>query len=313
MTRATALRAALTAAVTALLFSPLVAFPGTAHSAAPDPREDHYVLPDACLQDSDTYVPGKAGACYVTPFRPARPTVVLWGDSHAWQHLPAIDPLARKRKVNLVLFMLGGCPPILIREHYQGKLYGCEKSNQMALKYVRDMHEDGKQVRVLLGAFWDGYYKVYKGVYVDKPQTVDPSDYTVTQLRSARTFHTRTPRLIAELGRIGVRTDLIGQATSVPADAPTCLTGSDPYTCALKRRAALPREGLWKKKFRQMVRQLPAGSRVVNNFTSTYCTKKKCHGRTDGVYTYFDPTHLSASRTATFKKFYAPTFWFGRK
>jgi SGNH domain (fused to AT3 domains) len=307
MTRASALRAALIAAVAALLMSLLVAFPGPAASVAPDPSDDHPWLPRSCVATPADYVPDHAGACHLTPYKPNRPTVVLWGDSHAWQHLPAIEPLARKRHVNLVMFMLGGCPPILVRPNFGGTLYACEKSNQLALKFVNRLKKYDKSVRVLLGAYWDGYYSVYKGLYVDQPPTVDPSDYTVTQLRSARTFHRLTPKLIAELGGLGVRTDLIGQAATVPANPPFCLRGNDPYECSLKRSVALPHEQLWTSWFKRQLNVLPAGSRVVR-FNYGYCGKTKCQGYTDGMYTFFDPIHLSATRTATFRKYFAPTF-----
>ena len=310
MSRAPLLRAALVAAVTALLLPLVLVLPGPATAAAPDPKDDHYWLPKRCVgKEPGRYVPEDPGPCFVTlPYRKNRPTVVLWGDSHAWQHLPALVPLARKKRVNLVLFMIGGGPPILISEKAKPRLAACETSNRMALRFVRKLDKQGRKFRVLLGAFWDGYYSVYKDVYVDR--TADPSQWTKVQLRSARTFHKLTPKLITTLGREGIRVDLIGQATSVPADAPPCPQGYDPYQCSLPRSVALPREKQWKKFFRIMKRRLPKASKVVNNFTRTYCTRTRCSGFTDGVSTYFDPTHLSASRTRTFKKFFAPTFRF---
>lgn len=305
MTEAPSLRVALLAAVAAVFVSLLVALPTSAAAAAPDPSDDHFWLPDRCVEKPGDYVPGRPGPCYLTKYRKHRPTVVLWGDSHAWQHLPAVAPLARERNVNLVLFMLGGCPPILIREHITKPLAACETSNQMALKFVKRLKDDGRSIRVLLGAFWQGYYSVYKDVYVDKDE--DPSQWTKVQLRSARTFHRLTPQLIAHLGEVGLRVDLIGQAASVPANPPRCLRGSDPYECDLRRSAALPREKAWIDWLRRQARPLPNGSRVVH-FNQKYCSRTKCHGFTDGMYTFFDATHLSASRTATFKRFFAPTF-----
>jgi len=305
MSRASSLRVALLAAVAALFASLLIAVPSTAGAVAPDPSNDHPWLPKRCVAGPGEYVPDKPGPCYLTPYRKNRPTVVLWGDSHAWQHLPAVEPLARNRKVNLVLFMLGGCPPILVGEHFKGTMYACEKSNQLALRFVRKLKKNDKQVRVLLGAFWDGYYKVYRGVYVTG--TMDPAPFTTTQLRSARTFHRLTPKLIATLGEDRIRVDLIGQAASVPANPPNCSRGEDPYDCDLRRPVALPREKRWNDWFRRMQHGLPDGSRVVR-FSHTYCGKTKCHGFTDGMHTFFDPTHLSKSRTSTFRKFFAPTF-----
>jgi hypothetical protein len=319
MTGAPSLRLALLAAVAALFASLLAAVPAAASATAagphartagaekvaPDPSEDHYWLPRRCVESPDEYVPGKPGPCFITKYKKNRPTVVVWGDSHAWQHLPAIVPLARQRKVNLVLFMLGGCPPILIKPDFRGTLYSCEKSNQMALQFVKRLKADHRKVRVILGGFWDGYYKVYRGVYVTG--TMDPSPFTTTQLRSARTFHKLTPKLIRTLGEQGIRVDLIGQAASVPANPPNCARGNDPYECDLRRSVAMPREKKWNGWFRTMQRSLPGGSRVVK-FSQTYCNRTVCHGFTDGVRTFFDPTHLSRSRTKTFRKFFAPSF-----
>ena len=253
MSGASPLRVALLVAVAALLRLPARRGPlGRRLRGAPDPSEDHYWLPERCVDEPGAYVPGHPGPCYLTKYKPHQPTVVLWGDSHAWQHLPAVVPLARQRKVNLVLFMLGGCPPILIREDITKRLAACETSNQMALKFVGRLKERGQKIRVLLGAFWQGYYSVYKDVYVDRDE--DPSQWTKVQLRSARTFHRLTPQLIAHLGELGIRTDLIGQAASVPANPPRCLRGSDPYECDLRRSAALPREKQWKVWLRRQVR-----------------------------------------------------------
>jgi hypothetical protein len=46
----------------------------------------------------------------------------------------------------------------------------------------------------------------------------------------------------------------------------------------------------------------------VVRFNDPYCGPKKCRGISEGIYTYFDPIHLSATRTATFKRYFAPTF-----
>lgn len=296
-------RALLLALAAALLSTLLVGVPRAAN-AATDPSEDQPRLPDRCLAGDDN-VPHQPGACYVTRFRKNRPTVVLWGDSHSWQHIPAVRPLAREKRVNLVMFMLGGCPPILVRENSQRTMYACERSNQLALRFVRDLKERDKPVRVLLGAFWDGYYSVYQGVYVD--HTIDPSGYTTTQLRSARTFHRSTPKLFAELGELGVRVDVIGQAATVPENPPSCLGGDDPYECRLARSQALPREQAWRGWFRQVMRPLPDRSRLIG-FNDPYCDAAYCYGKVDDIYTFFDPIHLSATRTATFRRYYRATF-----
>ena len=302
-------RVALLAVVAALLTSLLVAFPGPSAAAAADPQDDQPQLPARCDPAGDN-VPHQAGACYLTRFRKNRPTVVMWGDSHAWQHIPAARPLARERNVNLVMFMLGGCPPILVGPHFKKTLYACEKSNQLALEFVRRLKEEGKQpVRVLLGAFWEGYRSVYEGLYVTG--TADPSDYTPTQRRSARTFHRSTPRLFARLAELRVRVDAIGQAATVAATLPEgprpCLLAQHPYECQVPRAQALPHEADWNRWFGEVMRPLPGRSRVIN-FNDPYCDASTCREKVDDIYTFFDAIHLSASRTATFKRYFAATF-----
>ena len=46
--------------------------------------------------------------------RPDRPTVVVWGDSHAWHHLPGLRAEANAQQVNLVAFVMGACPPVVV-------------------------------------------------------------------------------------------------------------------------------------------------------------------------------------------------------
>lgn len=298
-----ALRALLLLLVAALLSALFVDVPAAA-GAATDPSDDQPHLPDRCAPGDDN-VPHQPGPCYLTRFRKHRPTVVMWGDSHAWQHIPAVRPLAREKRVNLVMFMLGGCPPFRVRKNSQRTMYACERSNQLALQFVRDLKERDKPVRVLLGAFWHGYYTVYQRVYVE--QSVDPSTYTDTQLRSTRTFRRLTPKLFAELAELRVRTDVIGQAAIVPENPPSCPGGDDPYACRMARAQALPREQAWRDWFRRMMRPLPDTSRLVE-FNDPYCDASYCYGKVGDVFTFFDPIHLSATRTATLRRYFRGTF-----
>ena len=119
--------------VCALVASVLQAAPTAA--SAPDPLTDKPKLPASCIREPGgmTY---KAGPCYLTKFRKHRPTVVLWGDSHSWQQLPALRPLARLHDVNLVMFMLGGCAPILVPEAHPADAL-CLRAVEPARAHVR--------------------------------------------------------------------------------------------------------------------------------------------------------------------------------
>lgn len=275
-----------------------------ATAAAPDPTEDKPTLPEHCTLRPGGHMTYRAAPCYLTSFRKNRPTVVLWGDSHAWQHIPAVRPLARKHDVNLVMFMLGGCAPFLVPEHTEQTLYSCEKSNQIALRFVRKLKREDRPVRVLIGAFWQGYRDFYQRIYVD--HTLDKADYPDSFLRSIRKFRKRTPRLFGELGRIGVRVDIMGQAPVVPENPPYCWQ-QVPYACELPRRQALADEGATTRWLGRQLAKVPARSRVIR-FNDPYCDGGTCYGKVGDIYTFFDIWHLSATRTRTLKPYFRRTF-----
>lgn len=67
--------------------------------------------PESCrLHPADT-VPRTGGRCEVTPFDPERPSLVLRGDSQAWQLLPAVLDRAVAQGVNVVAWVYPDCPP----------------------------------------------------------------------------------------------------------------------------------------------------------------------------------------------------------
>ncbi len=92
----------LTAALALALATPAVADDDLPDDPAQNPSVATDVMPDRCTGGRS--IPSRAGACRLTPVRFARPTVVLWGDSHAWQHIPGLRAEANARDVNLIAF-----------------------------------------------------------------------------------------------------------------------------------------------------------------------------------------------------------------
>ena len=83
--------------------------PAPAAAAAKDPAKDFPKMPRKCV-DPKLLIPQKPVKCNLNGFKQGRPTIVLWGDSHAWQMIPALRNAARGRDVNLVAFLMGSCP-----------------------------------------------------------------------------------------------------------------------------------------------------------------------------------------------------------
>ena len=114
----------------------------------------------AQVRQAAKVIPQKPVKCNLNGFKQGRPTIVLWGDSHAWQMIPALRNAARGRDVNLVAFLMGSCPamdPALTQEQRQNGAPACLLSNDRALQYVTNLKAHKKRVHVLLGTYWQRY------------------------------------------------------------------------------------------------------------------------------------------------------------
>ncbi len=151
-------RALLVALVLALLATLAGPLPSAQAQRVADPTTDFPRLPPRC-EGGVHKIPTKPGPCFVTEFRTSRPTVVLWGDSHAWQYVPAVQAAAKARHANLVGFFMGGCPPVKVPLKPPPDGYGsiCEKHNAMAMRYVKKLQRGPQDLRVVLGSSWAGY------------------------------------------------------------------------------------------------------------------------------------------------------------
>eukprot|EP01031_Cornospumella_fuschlensis_P048965 gene48965-59946_t len=129
---------------------------GASPAAEVDPSQDVPSLPQECIRYA--IIPPVPVACHLTPYRAKRPTVVLWGDSHAWQHIPAVRNAAIARGANLTAFVLGGCPPVKVPiDRAPRNPKSCATNNYLAMKYVMRLQRGDQDVRVLLGSHWAGY------------------------------------------------------------------------------------------------------------------------------------------------------------
>lgn len=267
-----------------------------------DPSHDVPRLPRSCVAPEDL-IPQEPGACYLLPFKKQRPTIVLWGDSHAWQFIPALRVAVGKRDVNLVAFVMGGCPPMIQapRKHS----LSCEVSNRMALRFTKKLKAGAEPVRVILGASWGRYRSARQQQLLDVLFPQPGSD--AYAIKIGKLAKKGTPRLFRQLGRAGIRTDVTAQTAQVPTNRPRCVTGSEqPYSCDLLRSQAIPSESDTRDWLRALMRSLPGNARYID-VNGRYCDANVCHGLVDGVYTFFDDLHLSATMSRSLDSFFAPS------
>lgn len=269
----------------------------TPSAAAPgDPRFDYPRLPPSCMDPKDPFAEREPGICKIGTYRQARPTVVVWGDSHALQMVPALRGAVRGRGVNLVAFLAGSCPPMdpqLDTPKKRKRATSCKKVNHLGLTYVLRRKRLGLETKVILGGSWHRYLAALR-------QGTPPEASYVAKI--AQDLKTDTPRLFRRLGKARISTDVIGQVLTVPANA-VCPRGRDPFVCALPRGRAIPSEGANKRWVKNVMRPLVGKSRYLS-VNSAVCTRRLCRGKLNGIHTFFDDLHLSATRSRTLVRFF---------
>ncbi|WP_341926877.1 SGNH hydrolase domain-containing protein [Nocardioides psychrotolerans] len=264
---------------------------------AKNPRTDYPSMPSKCVARKDL-IPQTPTRCEMNDYDGSRPTLVLWGDSHAWEMIPAIRAALGDRDINFVAYVLGGCAPLdanIDTRAKRAKASDCDLNNDMALRFVQEQQQVAP-VKVILGGAWHYYLEeIRKG---SKPD----DSY---RARIANDVKTDTPRLFRTLGEARVDVDVVGQTLTVPEKA-TCQQGRNPFVCSLPRSRAVPKAAANKKYLRNVMKPLAGSPRYIE-VNDALCSKKTCRGKIDGIFTFYDDFHISATRSGTLGRFFAPS------
>jgi hypothetical protein len=235
-------------------------------------------------------------ACRLTWFAKEAPTLVLWGDSHLWMMTPAVVKALGSRRVNVVLFFEGGCIPAAPNmEIYAGN--ACAELSVAAMRYLQHLRDQGRPFRLLLGAFW--------GANLDRLFWYE--DQERADIMAQRRVYTQayTRPLFRWLGREGIPTDVSVQGpVSVPPSE--CDGGSWPFWCPVPRRRAYFKDAYVRQWLARRMSYLPAGARLVD-YSDGICSATSCPAVVNGVHTWFDPYHVSATKAAKLASYYRPT------
>lgn len=284
--RGAALLVACAAMVASLLAQPPAAY------AQPDPGSDVPTLPPECNNYENA--PNPPGPCYINGYRPGRPTLMLWGDSHAWQWVPALQAAATGRDVNLVGFWSGSCPPMLRTSPAEAD---CQETNYLATRFVKRLDNQHRKVRVVLGASWQRYRAILRGLRYYKY-----GNYQYAE-QMAGLFETDGPALFRLLGRRGIATDVIGQAPVVPPGS----CSRKKFACRYQRSQSLLQESGTEAWVRDLMAPLPSGKRLID-VADQVCLARTCPGYRDGVYTFLDRSHVTATRSRMSRQPFLATF-----
>ena len=291
--------------LTSLVLGLLTASPssGTTTDAGDpqDPDTTMQVLPDRCLRGGST-MPARPGACRLTRFK-GRRTIVVWGDSHAWQQLPAMVTEARRHRINLVAFVMGSCPPmdLTVRTSERGL---CPEQARAALTYVtRKARQEARPPKLILGAFW-GLYRDLRRRWLAGETAPDARTAYLTE--QANLFAATVRPLFRRLERAGVPVAAIAPQPYVPPQAPSCPAGDQPYGCDLPRPEAILDEGPTLRWLQQQLSVIHT-SGVVDT-ARFLCDVETCRPTLNGAPVYLDDLHLNPSVTRAFAPAYRGIF-----
>lgn len=281
--------------------TPALGDPGLPDQEAQNPTVQTAVMPDRCTDGLS--IPARPGPCRMVTQRPDRPTVVVWGDSHAWHHLPGLRAEANAQQVNLVAFVMGACPPVVVPR--TRPLSACARNAKQALAYIERLHDRGSVVRVVIGAHWQFYRKLNARLrHGWKPRSATD----VFRAEQAGLFAQGSDRMFQALGGERVRTAVLGQVPWVPGKRADCADGNLPYRCDLPRSEAIAGETGVRKWLRRETKALRRPWLI--DVTPRLCDPDVCHAEVDGVDTYLDDLHLNPELSHLLRRFYRPALRF---
>lgn len=250
-----------------------------------DSKAAFSVLPRHCYADADTV---RAGPCRVERYGGGHPAVIVWGDSHAAQQIPALQVKAQQTRTNLISFSMGLCPPMVVSRSDKDP---CSRQAYKALRFIEaKAARTAQPLTVVLGGFWYFYRTTTSG---------DRSE-------RAATFRRGDDRMFARLGqlsrRFGVRVVALDQSPWIPPGAACTLTAR-----VCPRSVMVPAEG---SQTRYLRRQL----RVVENaqlisVADEICTGRYCRVTACDVPVFYDIVHLNSNLTRRFAASFDWAFW----
>lgn len=269
------------------------------------------VLPDACADDLGNIM-GSGAPCEVKNGSRGAGTLVLWGDSHSWQYLPAVEAAASDDEVSVTAWSLGGCPAYLaegsldlssLDEATATAILTCRERNEDALTATLRLAEGREAVRVILAARWTPYLGA---------APISLTDISAFKPGSKRILASQIDPgledLVAILVRAGVGVDVVAPIPELLRPAPTCLARSAPFVldCDVSRARTdeYHREAV--ALLRDVMATLPSDSRLID-VTGALCDQQTCFAESGGIVNYFDDDHLSATRSRALASYFDPS------
>ncbi len=243
------------------------------------------------------FSPGPARAergdfCTIGDSRAARPSFILWGDSHADAILPAVETVARDRHRKGLFIALRHCPPLLDIRLSDEPSERCARLNAEALTAAA---KNGIREAILV-ARWANYDQG-TGVGVDADQTFGMMDRTARDapgMNRHAIFARLLARTIDTLMRRGFKVVLVADVPEPGVAVPEAMARIARAGADIDIRPTLDayraREFQVRQDFSDLARAFPVN---VLDPSPVFCDSQRCAVAMEGRPLYFDDHHLS--------------------
>jgi hypothetical protein len=201
---------------------------GTAYSVSegfPDRVSEKVVLAQPARESCDEYcrsvavpgIPGRA-AYHIGENREGPYDFVLWGDSHAFHFVPAIDTLAKSHRLSGVVFWEPGCPPFLIQARTTPF---CRNLNAAVARWI----EKHPPKVVILGGRWIGHSKYIRRSLASGDPALNPEGLSQT---------------LAFLNERNIAVSILDQVPEFPENVSACVARGIMYGRTADRCMTMP-------------------------------------------------------------------------
>ncbi|NTJ62184.1 acyltransferase [Agrobacterium rhizogenes] len=267
--------------------------------------QSRFSLPP-CFAESDTA--GRSAAeiragklCPLGPDDTAKPSFLVWGDSHSGAMAPAIDAAAKQVGITGLFAGHSSCPPLPgVQLTPRGDTELCGDFNGA----VRDLIAAQHIPLVFLVAYWPKY--VHDAEMPNEGPYFDPSVPPPLEDRSASVVQAMD-RLIADLTKQGTRVVLVSDVPEMGRYMPEAIakammrgTSMDvaPPLDYIEKRQALSHAILTRLAAKY-------GTAIIDPLP-LLCGSGRCDSVRNGLPLYKDADHLTATFAATLSPLYIP-------
>lgn len=242
-----------------------------------DKERNPYIPFKEC--DTNSVIDGKLNDRCIIGDKTQKPTLIVWGDSHAMSIAPALDSIFKKKRLSAIVSPNSGCPGILNLEIANDS--DCRSQNESVLRFIRE----NRQIKtVVLHSYW-GFYTGNNSWKLSKVNGVPGLSYLGQSLDLT----------VEKLNRLDKNVIVIGQVATSPT-TPTAVVLQRTFKKHDKAPFTYTEFKEINNDFSNALSKVSPGRKFRYIDLSSYmCSSGKCSYMINAKNMYRDTDHLSIS------------------